>query len=673
MSMSARGWKSRTTTRLPKSVLDDLRRSGLTSVHAKAMGIEFVPAGSVLGVKVDAYQIPYPELDGSPSDFHRYRLLEKYTTTGTNKFMRYTQAKGTLNRIYLPPLLSQRWSVIAGDTSKPLLLTEGEKKAACGCVYGFASAGFGGVWSWKANQKPIPDLDLIQWLDRTVWLVFDSDTQTKLQVKAARDALAAELKSRGADVRIVELPCVASDEKIGLDDFLVVHGATGLQKLLDAAPAWIDTVARLNRDIALVQVGGKVLVLSEAIDALGQPTIALSAPADMRTKYSNDLVTVGNKKATAFDIWLRSPDRREFESIVFDPSGVPLSKSYNLWRGYAVEPRKGDCSLYLDHLRLIVCGGDEALFEYIQAWMANAVQSPSCLPGTAIVLRGKQGTGKGVAVAWFGKLFGRHYVQLFNSRHLTGNFNGHLLNALVVFADEAFWAGDKSAEGALKAMVTEPTRMLELKGKDPLVVGNYTRLLMASNHDWVVPAGMEERRFLVVDVSDKRMQDHVYFARIEKQMQNGGLEALLHHLQQLDISGVKLRVLPRTQALMETKVLSLTRAQRFWYDCLAQGANTRGGSWATEVNCNELHEMYQESSRERYRAGQTELGILLKKLVPGLQRGRRQQHGGNLAYFWTFPPLDRCRAAMAEAMQYDIRWDEETTKHPLRLRSISGK
>ena len=37
-----------------------------------------------------------------------------------------------------------------------------------------------------------------------------------------------------------------------------------------------------------------------------------------------------------------------------------------------------------------------------------------------------------------------------------GNFNAHLRDAIVVFADEAFLVDDKEAEGVLKAMITEP-------------------------------------------------------------------------------------------------------------------------------------------------------------------------------------------------------------------------
>ena len=45
-------------------------------------------------------------------------------------------------------------------------------------------------------------------------------------------------------------------------------------------------------------------------------------------------------------------------------------------------------------------------------------------------------------------------------------FNQHLKDALLVFVDEGFWAGDKTAEGILKGMVTEKYFMCEPKGKD---------------------------------------------------------------------------------------------------------------------------------------------------------------------------------------------------------------
>ena len=67
---------------------------------------------------------------------------------------------------------------------------------------------------------------------------------------------------------------------------------------------------------------------------------------------------------------------------------------YNLWRGFAVEPRKGDCSKFLAHLHDNICQGDDALYAWVMAWFADIFQHPATRCGTSLALRGKQGVGK---------------------------------------------------------------------------------------------------------------------------------------------------------------------------------------------------------------------------------------------------------------------------------------
>ena len=72
----------------------------------------------------------------------------------------------------------------------------------------------------------------------------------------------------------------------------------------------------------------------------------------------------------------------------------------------------------------------------------------------------------------------------------------------MLFADEAFFAGDRSHESILKALITEETLMIEPKGVDPFAVRNCLHLIMSSNNDWVIPAGADARRYFVLGVSD---------------------------------------------------------------------------------------------------------------------------------------------------------------------------
>lgn len=45
-----------------------------------------------------------------------------------------------------------------------------------------------------------------------------------------------------------------------------------------------------------------------------------------------------------------------------------------------------------------------------------------------------------------------------------------------------------------------------MKGVDVHNAPNFIRLIMASNNDWVVPASVDQRRFVVIEAGTARMQ-----------------------------------------------------------------------------------------------------------------------------------------------------------------------
>ena len=429
----------------------------------------------------------------------------------------------------------------------------------------------------------------------------------------------------------------------------------------------------LNHKHAVVRVGGKTLILNEEYDPVFRHKgITLSSPADLKLYYDNQPIKVKGQLYNPVTLWLKHKDRRQYEGIVMAPGQDP-PRHYNLWQGFAVEPQAGDCSLYLDHLKWNIAQGDEEIYKYLIHWMAHTVQHPSNRVGVSIVLRGRQGTGKGVMCSQFGALFGSHFVHVQHSKHLVGHFNAHLKAAVVVFADEAFWAGDKAGEGAIKAMVTEDKLPIEFKGKDVIYVKNHIHLLMASNHEWVIPAGLEERRFFVVDVGEGRMQNHVYFEKITKQMENGGREALLDFLLNVDLEGINLRKFPQTQALLENKIHSMSPVESFWYEILMSGSLREGqDSWQGWEVKDYLHETFVKQAGktgQRYRSTQTQLGITLKKLMPGLKSCRRTIDGKRVTCL-EFPDLALCRRAFDRVTNCEHAWPDESAA---RVSTSEGK
>ncbi|EOB7984982.1 primase-helicase family protein [Pseudomonas aeruginosa] len=203
--------------------------------------------------------------------------------------------------------------------------------------------------------------------------------------------------------------------------------------------------------------------------------------------------------------------------------------------------------------------------------MARTAQHPDSPGEVAIVLRGQRGTGKSFFAKTFGNLFGRHFMQVSDPKHLVGSFNAHLRDCVVLFGDEAFYAGDKKHEGVLKTIITEETLVVEGKGVDAEICPNFLHVLMASNSDWVVPAGEFERRFFVLDVGSDHRQDREYFRELKKSMDEGGSENLLHFLLTYDLSSYEVRAVPATKALEEQKAYSLAPFERELMECAHLG------------------------------------------------------------------------------------------------------
>lgn len=358
-------------------------------------------------------------------------------------------------------------------------------------------------------------------------------------------------------------------------------------------------IAELNETCAVVKLGGGTYVLDES----DPKKVEFMHVRDFREFISNQWVEVRNKKGDTetkqiAQLWLDSPQRRTFKKVEFDPKKPVNSnggKVYNLWRGFAVEPKKGKWDLFENHMVENICGGDTDYYVYLLTWMARIVQQPGGeKPGVAVVLRGGKGVGKGVFANQFGKLFGGHYKPLAHKKHITGNFNHHLKDALVVFWDEVP-GGNSDVANILNHLITEPTHIVEPKGKDAFTVANHMNFILASNEGEFIPATSDERRYFMLDVGDNCKQDHAYFGAIVDQMKNGGREALLYDLLQWSLNAANLRKAPKTRALYDQIAENMDDVEKWWEHVLATGINgqyTEGAKWYASVCKDQLFERY---------------------------------------------------------------------------------
>ncbi|MFK0570699.1 DUF5906 domain-containing protein [Endozoicomonas sp.] len=410
-------------------------------------------------------------------------------------------------------------------------------------------------------------------------------------------------------------------------------------------------ICELNSRYSVAPVGGKTVIIDHDSN---QPFACMGFEDFKKLYISRPRID----KQTAPDYWLTHPRRRQYEEVVFQPGAPANDEIYNLWKGFTCEPAEGDCSLYLAHIRDNICNGDSVAYQYLLDWMAHTIQKPAELPGVAIVLMGKQGTGKGVYVNEFGRIFGNHFKQVSSSEQLLGRFNSLLADSLLIFLDEALWGGEKKLEGALKTLITENRRMVEFKHKDMVAMDNYNRIIMATNNDWAIPAGPDERRYLVLPVSSQHMQDTTYFQAITEQMNTGGRAALLKTLLERDISKTNIRIAPKTRALLRQKEESFSPVEAWWYGRLQEGQILdTPDNWVNEIDKRALYHNFQEHMDDRY-TKENSFHPRLKRLVPTIREERPLNEFGRRTRVLKLPPLKECRSNFEAHLNQKVDWEE---------------
>jgi hypothetical protein len=446
-----------------------------------------------------------------------------------------------------------------------------------------------------------------------------------------------------------------------------------LEKIARSSESWEAggeheaELVELNETYAVVQLGSSTLILQDGEEP------SFLKQSDFRLWLSNRKITVpaskegDTKRVPLTQVWLAWEGRRQFDSVVFKPGQEDSPPGeFNLWRGWEIEPSpKGSCRRFLDHLLKIVCNGDEEHHEWLMDWLADAVQRPmGRKPGVAVGIQGYQGAGKSLVGFTIKRILGRYVVVAEKGGHVIGRFNGHLAYCVLLQAEEAFWAGDKKGEATLKHLVTGDTLLIERKGIDSVEMPNYTRVLVTSNEDWVWPTAVGDRRFVLFKARDtyaekgaaSRKDRERYFNLLFKELENGGYAKLLHVLLTRKINDKRLRKPPRTKALEEQAIHSMTPEDAWLREVLISGTlpyATIDDDGNTHILVGRLYESYLASlGKRRYEKNEQAFGLFIKDHLP---RAKGVPWMGGSKRFWNrkgdkvqsqrriIKPLDECR------------------------------
>lgn len=443
-------------------------------------------------------------------------------------------------------------------------------------------------------------------------------------------------------------------------------------------PTEIHPYQKMNEEHAFVTAGGGAHILWETTDQHMNGIVEHLDVGAFKLKFAPHRMMVGKKESSVASQWLEWKGRRSYDGIIFSPgqerqveTGVngATKRYFNLWRGFSCTPADHGSThaaldQFLEHTRINVCGGNESLNRWLLGYFAHLVQRPWEKPLVSLVFRGGKGVGKNACIERVGHLLGRHYLLTSNRRYLTGNFNGHLENCLLFALDEAFWSGDKQAEGTIKDLITGQKHVIEHKGKEPYEVANKTRVVIIGNEDWLIPASHDERRFAVFDVGDGRKQDRAFFQTMREGMEHDGYPVLLRYLLDYSLAGCDVNCAPSTQGLADQKLHSLNPFHQWWHQCIVDGrlVGSEFEDWPSAVDCERFRLAFQRSCKDRrqtlWHHEDAHIGKLLKSCAPSIVRKRVREGGANhLAYQYEIPSIESCRKEWDTFIQHAGEWE----------------
>ena len=143
-------------------------------------------------------------------------------------------------------------------------------------------------------------------------------------------------------------------------------------------------------------------------------------------------------------------------------------------------------------------GSDGDAYWHFINWLAYIYQNRT-KTGTAWILHGVQGTGKGLLVDHVLRpIFGKDYVCKQQSRNLKAEFNGWMERAIIVNLDE-FDVSDAGSDSgsvmqALKMWITDAQLPIRALHKESRMTDNYSNFILTTNAKSALPVDDGDRR-----------------------------------------------------------------------------------------------------------------------------------------------------------------------------------
>lgn len=243
--------------------------------------------------------------------------------------------------------------------------------------------------------------------------------------------------------------------------------------------------------------------------------------------FGHKFILTAAKKKLIADLLFHMPSTLRLFGVTFEPEQGRLvdeaeGQKVNQWSGMVIKPeesvRSEQISPFLDYIGHLIAADDEQCSKWVLGWLAHIFQEPAHKTGTALVLVGEPGVGKSFLGEHFlVPIIGSHAVVTGSIDRAMSGFNALFDNRIFVQCDEAISNRQRLVAAKMKALITDPSIIIEPKGVDPFAKPNHMRFLFTSNEirDAVfLSDGVDDRRYTVLHVSNVKKGIQEYWHQL---------------------------------------------------------------------------------------------------------------------------------------------------------------
>lgn len=380
---------------------------------------------------------------------------------------------------------------------------------------------------------------------------------------------------------------------------------------------------------------------------------------------------LNGKPAEFIQLWLKDPEKRVVEGLVYKAYSGPMSlekafdseylpalghtKTFvNTFQGFSsligIDPESISVDArttfetwfndYFSKILLYLCENDTQCYDWVFKYFCQLIQKPNDRPGKALIFVSEtQGAGKNSVLQAIARVIGEyHYNEAENLRQ--AYFADHAVGAcekLLVTGDEARAAGNFDLESALKNFITSPMITINKKFEKQYKIANLARLVVTSNNIDALPIDFrtEDRRYqcflcdcsFIKSLSPAENKD--FFDFFYRVINSEWFPCLMYEkMMSVDLSnwsenGLKLKVTKlkvMMQSLYKDTTVSFIEES---FDEIISGVEHGPKDTSIEYKASDFYSMYLEFCKnDRRVVSKTRFGVDIPRLFDFIERKR---------------------------------------------------